>query len=294
MDGISGTVEHTETLIYMINHARRYQRNLIITLLGLKNAFDVLDHQLINSVMRYHHIPDHISSLVGSFYTNYSISIGTSHFITNPAVVGKGVLQRDSLSGLIFNMSFNTLIRTIENEKVKLLGYNYKNALSSRHWFQVKDALATATQEDNQALLNVFIKWCQWGNFKICIDKSRCYVIKKNGKQSTQFRPYSTVNNEMILAVKLNDSFAYPGKEFCYSRPRENVKCDLAKRLSDNLEKIDDLSLHPKHKINILKKFVYSKLRWDLTIFHFPETWIVQNPDNKANKYIRKWLSTPI
>ena len=65
--GISGTIEHTETLTYMINHARRYQRNLIITLLDLKNAFGELDHQLINSVLHYHHIPDHISSLVGSF-----------------------------------------------------------------------------------------------------------------------------------------------------------------------------------------------------------------------------------
>ena len=68
--GISGTIEHTETLTYMINHARRYQRNLVITLLDLKNAFDELDHNLITSVLHYHHVPDHIRSLIGSFYTN--------------------------------------------------------------------------------------------------------------------------------------------------------------------------------------------------------------------------------
>ena len=58
-------------------------------------------------------------------------------------------------------MCFNTLIRTTENEKIKLLGYNYTNALSPRHWFQFADdtALATATQEDSQALLNVLTKW---------------------------------------------------------------------------------------------------------------------------------------
>ena len=78
----------------MINHARHYQRNLI-TLLDLKNAFGKLDHQLINSVLRYHHIPDHISSLVGSFYKNYFISVGTSDFITNPVAVEKGVLHGD-------------------------------------------------------------------------------------------------------------------------------------------------------------------------------------------------------
>ena len=74
----------------------------------------------------------------------------------------------------------------------------------------------------------------------------------------------------------------------------ENVICGLVNRLRDYLEKINILSLHPKHEINILTKFTYSKLRWDLTIYRFPETQIVQNVDSKVNRYIRKWLSIPI
>ena len=74
----------------------------------------------------------------------------------------------------------------------------------------------------------------------------------------------------------------------------ENVKCYFVYRLSDYLEKTDILFWNPKHKINILTKFACSKLRWDLTIYHFPETWMVQNLDNKANRYIRKWLNIPI
>ena len=159
--GISGTREHTETLTYMINHARSYQRNLVITLLDLKNVFGELDHNLIISVVHYHHVPDHMRSLIGFFYTNYTISVGTNDFITNPINVEKGVLQGDFT--LIFNTCFNTLIRTIENEKIKLMGYSYTIALIPRHWLQFADdtALATATQEDSQALLNVFINWCQ-------------------------------------------------------------------------------------------------------------------------------------
>ena len=89
----------------------------------------------------------------------------------------------------------------------------------------------------------------------------------------------------MIPAVKLNDFFVHLGKEFSFNMSNENVKNDLVKRLSDCLEKIDILSLHPKHKINVTK-FVYSKLRWDLTIYHVPETWIAENLDNKVNRYI--------
>ena len=95
----------------------------------------------------------------------------------------------------------------------------------------------------------------------------------------------------MIPAVKLNDSFVYLGKEFSFDMSNENVKNYLVKRLSDYLEKIDILSLHPKHKINIVTKFVYSKLRRNLTIHHLPETWIAKNLDNKVNCYIRKWMS---
>ena len=80
---------NAETLTYMINHARRYQRNLVMTLLDLKNAFGELDHNLITSVLHYHHVPDNIRSLIGSFYTNYAISVGTNDFITNSINVEK-------------------------------------------------------------------------------------------------------------------------------------------------------------------------------------------------------------
>ena len=65
---------------------------------------------------------------------------------------------------------------------------------------------------------------------KFCTDKCRYFVIKKNGNQSTQFRPYLKVGNEVIPAVKLI-SFVYLGKEFCYNKPCENMKCVLLKRL---------------------------------------------------------------
>ena len=109
--GISGTIEHTETLRYMINHARRYQRNLVITLLDLKNAFGELDYNL-----HYHHVPDHILSLIGSFNTNYTISVGTNDFITNPINIEKGVLQGGSLSPLIFDMCFNPLVPDVDKK----------------------------------------------------------------------------------------------------------------------------------------------------------------------------------
>ena len=59
-----------ETLTYVINHARKKQRNLVIKLLDLKNAFGKVDHELITYVLKFHHVPDHINQLIQSLYNN--------------------------------------------------------------------------------------------------------------------------------------------------------------------------------------------------------------------------------
>ena len=72
--------------------------------------------------LKYHLIPPSIINLMNSLYSDYFISITTKDFITNPIKVNHGVLQGDCLSQLIFNLCINTLIKSIENEKVGCLG----------------------------------------------------------------------------------------------------------------------------------------------------------------------------
>ena len=60
-DNIPRCIEHTETLTHIINHARKRQRSLIIRLLDLKNTFGEVSHDLLLSVLKYHHIPISLS-----------------------------------------------------------------------------------------------------------------------------------------------------------------------------------------------------------------------------------------
>ena len=64
----------------IINKARTKQRSLVITLLDIKNAFGEVHHNLIQTAFDYHHIPDHIKSLVKSLYTDFKTSILTNAF----------------------------------------------------------------------------------------------------------------------------------------------------------------------------------------------------------------------
>ena len=115
---------------HLINHARQKQRSLVVTLIDLKNAFGEVHHELIHTVLRFHHIPRSIEEFILYLYDGFYISAAANDFLTDPIPVQRGVLQGDCLSPLIFIMCVNTLITTIDQEKVKCLGYVYENTLS--------------------------------------------------------------------------------------------------------------------------------------------------------------------
>ena len=94
-------------------------------------------------VLEYHHLPAEIKTLITDYYDNYAISVGTDDSSTEPMIVGKGVLQRDCLSQLLFNMIFNTFIKSIDHEKVRCIGYSSAKTLLPCHWFQFADHSAT-------------------------------------------------------------------------------------------------------------------------------------------------------
>ena len=160
--GISGTIEHREVISHIIKRGKNKQRQIIITLLDLKNAFGKVDHKLLLlKVLEYHPIPDEIKQLITGYYKNNTITIGTDTNTTDPLIFAKGVLQGDCLSHLLFNMVINTLIKTIDEERIRCMRYNFCTSLAPRNWFQFADdsAHVASTIQDSQLLSNLPTKW---------------------------------------------------------------------------------------------------------------------------------------
>ena len=185
---LSGTLEHAAQMANIINKARIKQRgSLFITLLDLKNAFGEVHHNLILSVLGYHHIPTHITNIIKSFCTDFeSTSITTSEFCTPFVNVGRGVLQGDCLSPLLFNMCFHTYVQHIKAEKYRQFGFSLQ-FLKPIHWFQFADhaAVITGQEYENQNLLNRFAIWCQWSNMTIRVENCSTFGIKLNRSLSS-------------------------------------------------------------------------------------------------------------
>ena len=120
---ISGTLEHTAQMGHVINQARVKHRSLVVTHPDLKNAFGEVHHKLIQDIISYNHIPEHIKCLVRNLYTDFKTSITTQNFNTPFITVGRGVLQGDCLSPLLFNLCFNTFIQHIKSGEYRQCGF---------------------------------------------------------------------------------------------------------------------------------------------------------------------------
>ena len=170
-----------------------------------------------------------MSALVCSLYDGLKISVAGDGYVTNPIRVDRGVLQGDSLSPLLFNMCVNTLIKTIEDKRIKCMEYVAKKTLSPRHWFQFADdtAIITVLDEDNQRLLNLFTKWSSWADLEIWVDKCHSFGVKKF------LQPNLTINGEEIPPIKNRESFEYLGKQFSFSMATDVIKSQLHSDLMD-------------------------------------------------------------
>ncbi|CAB4008393.1 Hypothetical predicted protein [Paramuricea clavata] len=268
--------------------------------IDLKNAFGEVHHNLIYEVLDYHHVPNHIKNLICSLYTDFQTSIITEQFNTPFITVGRGVLQGNCLSPLLFNMSFNTFIQHIKSEKYRQLGFWKLSEIgipcNPIHWFQFADdaAVISSQEKENQMLLNRFTIWCQWANMIIRVDKCSTFGIKKHLTKSIQYLPKLFVNNDLVPRTKMGKSFRYLGRYFDFNMSDEEHRSELLDVFNDIMNKINELPLHPKNKILLYSRYLLSKISWDLTVSDISKTWICETLDSIATKYIRKWLELPV
>ena len=131
----------------------------------------------------------------------------------------------------------------------------------------------TALEKDNRLLCNVFIKWTTWADLIIRVHKCHMFGIKKTKTKSDQFQPFITIRNERIPPIENGKGFTYLGKDFNFS-----MNCDEIKQLRNEIikyvETIDKLPIKCLHQIEIIQRYVISKLKWRFSVYNLSETWI--------------------
>ena len=101
-----------------------------------------------------------------------------------------------------------------------------------------------------------------------------------------QTEPTLIICREKIPVIKCRESFEYLGKTYNFDITCKEVRNKLEDKVTNYLSKTDKLPLHPRYKIMILNRYVFSKLRCTLTAYEFPLTWLKQNLDSSVLYYV--------
>ena len=70
-------------------------------------------------------------------------------------------------------------------------------------------------------------------------------------------------------------------------------KSELIETITDRIEIIDKLPLHPKNKLKLFQQWTLAKISCHLTVTKISNTWMKNNIDNIVSRYIRLWLEIP-
>ena len=175
-------------------------------------------------MLKYHHIPDDVISVIRSLYSDFHITILTNSFSSDYIKIEKGVLQGDCFSPLIFNMVMNTFIQYIRNEFFQQFGYQFLKHFILRHWLQFAyNAAAIPGQEsESQTLLHAFNIWFTWSHMIMKVEKCYSFRMKKCQTQCIQIKPKLYLNNKLINPMKIDESFVYLARYFDFNIPNKD------------------------------------------------------------------------
>ena len=177
------------------------------------------------------------------------MTIGVNNGWSHPIRVEKGVLQGDPASPLLFNLCFNTLMKTLSNLKYSGLSYSWGgvNKIRQRSWAQFADdaAIVSSDVKSAQVLVNIFTAWCVWAFLEWRLDKCCTFGMAKVKDEYVQTYPALWVDGKAIPVIQQNEDFCYLGKLFSMDSDNRTAKELMIKKLNGLLMATSKLLIRP-------------------------------------------------
>ena len=208
-----------------MDKARIRQRAL--TLLDLKNTFGEVQHNLVFEALKYHHIPNHIRNLIRNLFNDFHtlLSHHSSNLLFFIKVVGffKVIALAPCCLIFVLTLSFNKSKKKNYSQFGFSTSYDPGSSFVPIHWFQFSDnaAVISGHEQESQILLNRFYLWCKWAGMHIRVDKCATFGIREQSTRSIQFQPKLIVTDDLVLAVKIGDSFRYLRRYFDFNMSKK-------------------------------------------------------------------------
>ena len=120
LHGVNGTMEHIFTTTSIIEHAKRNGLPVSISFLDLKNAFGSVSHKLISDILYHIKLPTSVRDYINNTYSK----LQAFEWSTELFPITRGVFQGDTMSPIIFLLTFNPIIQLVR--RLECPGFFFK------------------------------------------------------------------------------------------------------------------------------------------------------------------------
>ena len=114
-----GTRDQIANIRWIIEKARKFQKNIYFCFIDYAKAFNCVDHHKLWKILKEMGIPDHLTCLLRNLYAGQEETVRTGHGTTDWCKVGKGVRQVCVLSPCLFNLYAEYIMRNAGLEEAQ-------------------------------------------------------------------------------------------------------------------------------------------------------------------------------
>ena len=164
-----GTRDQIANILWIIEKAREFQKNIYFCLIDYAKAFACVDHNKLWKILKEMGIPDHLTCLVRNLYACQEATVRTGHGTKDWFQIGKGVCQGCILLPCLFNLHAEYIMTNAGLEEaqagIKIAGRNINNlryadetTLMAESEEELKSLLMKVKEESKQVALKLNIQ----------------------------------------------------------------------------------------------------------------------------------------
>ena len=213
-----GTRDQIAKICWIIEKARKFQKNIYFCFLNYAKAFDCVDHNKLWKILKEIGIPDHLTCFLRNLYAGQEATVRTVHGTTDWFQIGKGVRQGCILSPCLFNLYAEYILRNAGLEEaqavIKIARKNINNfryADDTTHMAESEEELKSLLMKAKEESGKSWLKAQHSQNEDHGI-RSHHFMADGWGNCQTLIFWAPKSLQMVIAAMKLKDTYSLEGK----------------------------------------------------------------------------------
>ena len=207
---MEGCLEHNHLMSSVLQDSRRRKRPIVLSWLDLKDAYGLVPHHILFSIMGLAGLNGLTLEVVRDFYHQTTTSIRTGKDRTGPITIKRGVKQGCPLSPILFNLVMEGLIRAAE--ATEGAGYKLANSVVKSLAYADDLCLFASTPGAMQGMLDKVQRAGEWAGLTFSPRKCATLSVVRSQRARQRVTPQEYhLGPTVVPSMRWEDRYKYLG-----------------------------------------------------------------------------------